>query len=100
MQKNLTGERLGFCQVIQWINCKKCETAPQCLLDKAEKEEFKVSWDGAFGEKNEKQLPNFANLISSHIVYKVKCEETNRMRIKSRLFFRGNKDGELGKSSI
>lgn len=36
-----------------------------------------------------------AKLISSHIVYKVKCEERDRERLKTRLCPHGNKDTEM-----
>lgn len=79
------------------LSRNKMECAPQWVLDKAVKEELENSWKDAFLEVSERSIPKNANVISSHVVYKVKCEENNLMRMKARLCPHGNRDKEAGK---
>lgn len=52
------------------------------------------SWEGAYVPVREADLPQSANIISSHVVYKVKTEEDKSMRLKARICPHGNRDIE------
>jgi len=61
------------------------------LLDKALKEEVESNWKGAYETFTENEVPRNANVIDSHVVYKVKVEENDSKRMKARLCTYGNR---------
>lgn len=78
------------------VSRKKMDCAPQWVLDKAVAEELDKAWKDAYVEVPEQTVPRNANIITSHIVYKVKREEKGHMRMKARLCPHGNRDMEKG----
>lgn len=80
------------------VSRKKLEGAPFWLIDKAVKEEVEDAWKDAFTEVSEQQVPFDANIISSHIIYKIKIDEKGTKRLKARLCPHGNRD--RGKGTI
>ena len=72
------------------------ENAPPWLVQKALGEEIDIAWKGAYEEVPESEVPMGANVITSHVVYKVKNEEGGRKRLKARLCPHGNRDKEKG----
>jgi len=75
----------------------KMACAPPWLLDRAVEEELTNAWKGAYEEVPENAVPRNANVICSHIVYKIKLEEENHKRLKARLCPHGNRDQERGR---
>lgn len=71
------------------------ETAPAWLLEKNVDTEMKEAWCGAYIEVPRKEVPIGANVIGSHLVYKVKVEEGSK-RLKARLCPHENRDMERG----
>lgn len=69
----------------------KMECAPSWLLDKALKEEVEVNWRETHEEVDERNIMDNANVIPSHVVYKVKNEENDVKRRKARLCPNGNR---------
>lgn len=68
------------------------EFAPEWVMDKATKEEVELTWKGAYEEVTEEEVPSHANIIGSHIFYKVEVEDGGRKRMKERLFPHGNRE--------
>lgn len=48
------------------------EVSPSCLLVQAVDEEIEKARNGAYDLMNERDVPNDANVIRSHVFYKVK----------------------------
>ena len=76
------------------VTRRKLECAPPWVVEKAVKSEYNSNWADAYVEVKEVDVPKGANVIGSHIVYKVKVEENNRKRLKARLCPHGNHDNE------
>lgn len=57
------------------VSRSKLESAPHWLIDRAVKCEVEDAWNGAFIEVSDRSVPKNANIISSHIIYKVKTDE-------------------------
>lgn len=80
---------------------RRMECAPTWILDQAMRKEIEDNWEGAIERIPEKDVPRHANVISSHIIYKVKQEEGHK-RMKARLCPHGNRDklrGHIRKDS-
>lgn len=56
------------------------------------KEEHDDNWAEAYLEVDENSIPRNSNIISSHVVYKVKTEEEGHHRLKARICPHGNRD--------
>ena len=81
---------LGYEQV----NRRKMEFAPPWIVQKEVQEEYQPNWADSYVEVQDKIVPKDANVIGSHVVYKVKVEENNQKRLKARLCPHGNHDDE------
>lgn len=68
--------------------------APPWLLDESLKSEHDSNWKNAYVEVQDKTVPRDANVISSHVIYKVKTEEDGARRLKARIVPHGNHDSE------
>lgn len=66
--------------------------APSWIIQQALSKEHDDNWSEAYGEVSEKNLPLGANVISSHVVYKLKPEENYNMRLKARICPQGNRE--------
>ena len=67
------------------------EFAPPWLIDEAYNEEEK-NWDGVYQSVEEVSVPRDANVISSHVAYKIKVTEHDKLRLKARICPLGNLD--------
>lgn len=72
---------------------KELELAPACLLDIAVSDEINNNWADAYKAVSETDVFEGANVIGSHIIYKIKLEEHGK-RLKARLCPDGNRDKE------
>ena len=57
-------------------------------------EEEEKNWVGVFEVVDESQVPKGANVISSHVAYKIKVGEDNTLKLKARICPHGNRDKE------
>lgn len=55
------------------------------MLDNELKEEIEANWRDTHEEVDERNIKGNANIIPSHVVYKVKNEENGVKRMKARL---------------
>lgn len=69
------------------------EPAPAWLLDKAISSEMNTNWAHAYEKVKESEVPQGANVIGSHIIYKLKLEKHGK-RLKSLLCLHENRDKE------
>lgn len=70
----------------------KMGCAPAWILDKALQEELDSNWADTHDVVDERDVPANANVIPSHVVYRVKTEENSKRRLKARLCRNGNRD--------
>lgn len=82
--------RLGNAQVSRG----KLEFAPPWILDEAFRNEHDSNWSDAYIEQAESQVPLNANVITSHVIYKVKTDEEGLRNMKARIVPHGNRDFE------
>lgn len=52
------------------------------------------NWSGIYEIVNESQVLKVANILSSHVVYKVKVNEDQSVKLKERIFPHGNREKE------
>ena len=76
------------------VTRRKMECAPPWIVEKAVTAEYTSNWADAYIEVKDEDVRKGANVIGSHIVYKVKVEENGRKRLKARLCPHGNHDIE------
>lgn len=74
------------------VTITRMQSAPSWLTHKALTEEHNNNWATAYEEISEKDIPEGANVISSHVVYKIKTDEKGEHRLKARICPHGNKD--------
>lgn len=74
------------------VTISRMQSAPSWVTTKALEEEHHDNWRTAYYEVEESVVPRNANVISSHVVYKIKTEESGRHRLKARIVPHGNKD--------
>lgn len=74
------------------VMLNELECAPSWLTGKALLKEHDENWADAYYEVRENTLPPDANIISSHVVYKVKTSEQGEHRMKARICPHGNRD--------
>lgn len=74
------------------VNLQQLEFAPPWILDEAFEEEHDGNWKNAYTTTPEKEVPQDANVITSHVVYKIKTAETGEMKLKARIVPHGNRD--------
>ena len=77
---------------------RKLELAPPWILEQAFTKEYQSNWTDAFETTHERDVPDNANIITSHVVYKLKPSELGEREMKSRIVPHGNRDDE--KNSI
>lgn len=70
----------------------KMDCASAWILDKALKEELEANWKDTHTEVDERDIEENANIIPSHVVYKLKSEEKDIKRMKAILCPNGNRD--------
>lgn len=58
------------------------------------KREHDDNWTDAYQEVAERGLPKGANLISSHVVFKVKTNDDGSLKLKGRIVVHGNRDDD------
>lgn len=78
------------------VTKNKMDVAPPWLVRKSVAEEIDQNWKSAYEEIEEKDFARTANVIGSHMVYKIKKGE-NEMRLKARLLPHGNRDCQKGR---
>lgn len=66
--------------------------APSWILDRALQEEMESNWHDTHDEVREEDVQGNANVIPSHVVYKVKNKENNVKRMNTRLCPNGNRE--------
>lgn len=76
------------------VTLNKLESAPSWITDKSLKEEHAANWEDAYFEVKESTIPEDANVINSHVIYKLKMGETGTMRMKARICPHGNRDDQ------
>lgn len=68
--------------------------APGWIVEKAMKAEHDENWVEAYEEVPESGLRNNADVISSHLVFKVKTNDDGSLKLKGRIVVYGNRDPE------
>lgn len=68
--------------------------APAWILEESIQAELGDNWNGAYELVGYESLPADANVIASHIVFKVKEDQNGSLRLKPRLVQHGNRDKE------
>ena len=76
------------------VTAGKLAFAPPWISEQAFETEHKNNWSHAYKEVPEREVPRFANVISSHVVYKVKTNEMGNRELKARIVPHGNRDKE------
>ena len=64
------------------------------LLEQAFEKEHDSNWVEAYGQVGERDIPAHANVITSHVVYKLKTDEIGNRDLKARIVPHGNHDAE------
>ena len=72
----------------------KLAFAPSWLLEEAFKKEHDTNWADAYEWVSEYDVPRRANVITSHVVYKLKTDETGNRELKARIVPHGTYDTE------
>lgn len=85
-------ESMYECIGSQQVIARKLEFAPQWILDEAFEEKYSANWTDSYVPVNERDVPNDANIITSHVVYKIKTSEDGSRKLKSRIVPHGNRD--------
>lgn len=62
------------------MNYGEISSAPPWLIEKAVQAELAQNWKGAYEEVLEKEVPKGANVIGSHVIFKIKVEEGGHKR--------------------
>lgn len=68
------------------------EFAPDWVLDDAIHSELATNWKGAYTAVSMVAIPQGANLISSHLLFKVKDDDKGNLKLKARLVLHGHRD--------
>lgn len=77
------------------VSRNKLEFAPPWLVEEAFNTEHSSNWVDAYAEVDENEVPADANVITSHVIYKVKTDENEVLKLKGRIVPHGNKDTEI-----
>lgn len=78
------------------VSCSKLDSAPHWLINKPILHEIEDAWKTALVEVGERLVSSDANVISSHIIYKIENDEQGLKKLKDRLCSHGNRDREKG----
>ena len=81
----------------QQVSLNELGFAPSWIALKAFDEEYTSKWADAYVEVDDRYIPANANVITSHIVYKVKVDEDGSKSLKSKIVPHGNRDSEKDK---
>lgn len=63
------------------VSSSKIPFAPRWILDKALKSEPESNWSDAYGEVDSRSLRHNTNVISSNVVYKIKTENEDGLKM-------------------
>ena len=96
LQRDLSKELDDIYEVIgsKQVTATQLSFAPPFVLQQALKQEHDSNWIGAYDEVPEREIPRNANIITSHVVYKVKTDEDGQRKMKARIVPHGNHDNE------
>ena len=83
-------EEIGTSQVAY----RRLEFAPSWLIEEAFAKEHDDNWADAYELVDYKEMPKHANVISSHVVYKIKKQDDEMLILKARLVPHGNNDND------
>lgn len=76
------------------VTATKLAFAPPWLLRDALKKEHNSNWADAYKEVEEKEISRSANVISSHVVYRLETDEEGSRMLKARIVTHANHDSE------
>lgn len=76
------------------VTVREIAFARSWVIEKAMKSEQDQNWTDAYLEVAESDLPKLANIISSHVIFKVKKNDDGTLKRKDRIVVHGNKDAE------
>ena len=76
------------------VTATQLSFSPPFILQDALKREHDLNWVGAYDEIADQQVPRYANVITSHVVYKLKTDENGNRKLKARIVPHGNHDDE------
>lgn len=76
------------------VNHGRLEFAPSWVVREAFDKEHGSNWANAYEQVDEAEVPTKANVIPSHVVYKVKTSEDGSQVLKARIVPNGNRDSE------
>lgn len=76
------------------VTRNRLEFAPPWIVREVFDQEHSSNWADAYVEIDDSSLPAHANVISSHVIYKVKTSEDGLQTWKARIVPRGNRDSE------
>lgn len=74
------------------VTLNKLQGIPPWVTYKAITNEHDNNWTDAYYEVEENSIPPNANVITSHVIYKVKTDEQGKHTMKARICPHGNKD--------
>lgn len=83
-------DELGSHQVTR----RKLSFSPPWILDKAFHKEYYYNWHDAYESKQGREILPYANIVASHVIYKVKTDEEGVRTLKARIVPHGNRDNE------
>lgn len=76
------------------VSSSQLNFAPPWLVDEALKTEHDANWADAYISVPDNNVPRDANVISSHVVYRIKTDEEGARMLKARIVPHGNHDDE------
>lgn len=76
------------------VTRSKLQYAPDWLLDEALRIEYEENWCKNIEHVEDTDVPRNSNIISSHVLYKVKVDEDDNKKMKARICPHGNRDLE------
>ena len=80
------------------VNRNDLDFAPPWIVDETFQSELTENWATAYQQVDEADVPLHSNVITSHVVYKIKQDEAGTLKLKARIVPHGNRDPE--KSNI
>ena len=96
LQRDLSRELETIYEAIgsKQVTATQLSFAPPFILQSALKHEHDSNWTEAYEEVLDCDVPRYANVITSHVVYKVKTDEEGTRKMKARIVPHGNHDDE------
>lgn len=76
----------------QQMTHRKLGFASPWIVSRAAGAEIMSNWDGTYEEVKDKNIPGNANVIPSHIIFKVNTEEKGKLRLKAGLCPHSNRE--------